>query len=183
MKWYSVKDSQPILSCCCVLVAVRNKTSYSISLMLAEWDNGWKDWDHKEDIEDGIFEVLYFCYPDPIPKANENLIEANKIAAKTSSDNSLTDLLIEDFCTGDKFEVGNYFSARIVGCLRAEGVTTINQLLSFCEHQLMKTSNLGKKSLSEIKILLAFKNLKLAMNPTLKLQNGYSKCQYCSMAS
>jgi DNA-directed RNA polymerase alpha subunit len=164
-------------------VAVRNKNYDTISLWLAEWDNGWKDWDHKEDIEDGHLEVMYFCYPDPIPKAYENLIEAKKITDKSSNDNSLMDVLIHDFYAGDKFETGNYFSVRTVRCLRAEGVTTINQLLSWCEHQLMKTPNLGKKSLTEIKTLLALKNLKLAKNPTYKLENGYSKCQNCSRVS
>jgi hypothetical protein len=75
MKWYSVKEHQPILSICCVLVAVRNKKTNNISLWLAEWDNGWKDWEHKEDIEDESLEVIYFCYPDPIPRAYENMIE------------------------------------------------------------------------------------------------------------
>ncbi len=75
MKWYSVKEHQPILSCCCVLLAVINIETNNISLWLGEWDNGWKDWEHKEDIEDDILEVLYFCYPDPIPKAYENMIE------------------------------------------------------------------------------------------------------------
>jgi hypothetical protein len=77
MKWYSVKEHQPILSCCCVLVAVRNKENNNISLWLAEWDDGWKDWEHKEDIECDIFKVMYFCYPDPIPKAYEHIIENN----------------------------------------------------------------------------------------------------------
>lgn len=75
MKWYSVKEHQPILSTCCILLAVRNKQSGSIFLMLAEWDNGWKDWENKECVEEYHLEVLYFCYPDPIPKAYENLIE------------------------------------------------------------------------------------------------------------
>ena len=75
MKWYSVREHQPLLSCCCVLVAVRNKQYDSISLWLAEWDRGWKDWDHKEEIENDNLEVLYFCYPDPIPKVYDNLIK------------------------------------------------------------------------------------------------------------
>jgi hypothetical protein len=79
MKWYSVKEHQPILSCCCVLLAMHCKSSGSISLFLAEWDNGWKDWEHKEEIEDDNWKALYFCYPDPIPKAYENLMEENKI--------------------------------------------------------------------------------------------------------
>lgn len=78
MKWYSVNEHQPILSCCCVLVAVHFKGTGSISLWLAEWDMGWKDWENKEAIEDEDWEVLYFCYPDPIPKAYEQLIKGQK---------------------------------------------------------------------------------------------------------
>lgn len=67
MRWYSIKENQPILSCCCTLVAIRNKQSNSIMLSLAEWDEGWKDWENKHDLEfDGI-EVVYFCYPEPLP--------------------------------------------------------------------------------------------------------------------
>lgn len=68
MKWYSAKDYNPVLSICCVLLAVRNKNSNDISLWLGEWDYGWKDWEHKENIENENFEVIYFCYPDPVPK-------------------------------------------------------------------------------------------------------------------
>lgn len=74
MKWYSTKDHQPILSCCCVLLAVLYKPSGNISLWLGEWDHGWKDWENKEDIEDNDWSVLYFCYPDPIPKVYDDLI-------------------------------------------------------------------------------------------------------------
>ncbi len=74
MKWYSVKEHQPILSCCCLLLAVRFKSTNDITLWLGEWDRGWKDWAHKEDIEDEGLEVVYFCYPDPIPRVYEDLM-------------------------------------------------------------------------------------------------------------
>ncbi len=57
------------------MLAVLSKEYGSISLWLGEYDNGWKDWEHKENIEDANYKVLYFCYPDPIPKAYENLME------------------------------------------------------------------------------------------------------------
>jgi hypothetical protein len=75
MKWYSVKEHTPLLTTCCVLLAVLSKQSGDILLMLGEWDNGWKDWEDKDAIEIYHREVLYFCYPDPIPKAYENLME------------------------------------------------------------------------------------------------------------
>lgn len=80
MKWYSVNEHQPILSICCVLLAVYVPDSGRIYLTLGEWNNGWKDWCDKFDIEiEFNHKVLYFCYPDPIPKAYENLIETNKL--------------------------------------------------------------------------------------------------------
>lgn len=76
MKWYSVKDHHPILSICYVLLAVHVPDTGGIYLTLGEWDNGWKDWENKIDIEREFdHKVLYFCYPDPIPKSYENLIE------------------------------------------------------------------------------------------------------------
>jgi len=69
MKWHSVKEHQPILSRCCVLLAVLNPASGDVTLWLGMWDDGWKDWAHEENIEETYnLEVLYFCYPDPIPK-------------------------------------------------------------------------------------------------------------------
>jgi hypothetical protein len=75
MKWYSVKEHQPILTTCCVLLAVLSKGCGNISLWLGKYDNGWKDWEHEDYIENENYKVLYFCYPDPIPKAYESLME------------------------------------------------------------------------------------------------------------
>lgn len=75
MKWYSVKEHHPVLSICCVLLAVHVPDTGAIYLTLGEWDNGWKYWEDKESVEGYHQEVLYFCYPDPIPKAYEHLIE------------------------------------------------------------------------------------------------------------
>jgi len=102
--------------------------------------------------------------------------DADKAFKKSDIDNDNNqELLIEDF------EHDHHcFSVRTVNCLKAEGVRTINKLLSWCEHQLLKTPNLGKKSLVEIKTLLAYKNLKLSSEPYYDLVNGRSKCQNCS---
>jgi hypothetical protein len=75
MKWYSVKEHQPILTNCCVLLAVHNKQTGNIFLQFGEWNNGWIDWEDKEAVDEYHKEVLYFCYPDPIPKAYENLMD------------------------------------------------------------------------------------------------------------
>ncbi len=79
MKWYSVKEHQPILSDCCMLLVVHEGDTGHIFLTLGEWDavcQSWRYWEDKCDIEgDNNDKVLYFCYPDPIPKAYENLIE------------------------------------------------------------------------------------------------------------
>jgi len=75
MKWYSVKEHTPILTTCCVLLAVRNKQSDDIFLCLGEWNDGWRHWNATDPVEEIHLEVMYFCYPDPIPKAYENMID------------------------------------------------------------------------------------------------------------
>ncbi len=78
MKWYSVKEHSPILSQCCMLLAVRIPETGRIFLSLGEWNDGWKDWEHKFDLEEEFnYKVLYFCYPEPIPKAYESLMDDN----------------------------------------------------------------------------------------------------------
>ena len=52
-------------------------------------------------------------------------------------------------------------SARSVNCLRAEGIDCLGHLLQCQEATLLKTANLGKKSLSEIKSALALLGLSL----------------------
>ncbi len=77
MKWYSVKEHQSVLGTCCALLAVQWAISKDIHLMLGEWDGGWRDWEHKNLIEeDEDLKVLYFCYPDPIPKVYDSLIDS-----------------------------------------------------------------------------------------------------------
>jgi hypothetical protein len=79
MKWYSVKEHDPVLSICCVLLAARSKATGAIYLWLGEWDDedsSWKGWDDEEDIEETYdVEVTHFCYPDPIPKVYDKLVE------------------------------------------------------------------------------------------------------------
>ncbi len=179
MKWYSVKEHQPILTNCCILLAVFYPKSGNISLWLGQYDHGWKSWEDGEEIEKTYnTEVLYFCYPDPIPKAYEYLIEDKKTIKPSKEDE---DIKIEDFrFNKDKPNVYYSFDRRTIRCLINEGIETVNQLLSHCEHQLLKIPNLGKLSLIDIKTKLAYKNLKLCMLPFYYYSNSYcSKCHSC----
>jgi DNA-directed RNA polymerase subunit alpha len=56
-------------------------------------------------------------------------------------------------------------TVRTANCLKALGVKSIRDLLHYNEKQLLETPNLGKKSLTEIKDLLAKKGLSLGMSP------------------
>lgn len=53
------------------------------------------------------------------------------------------------------------FTARTINCLRAENIETVEDLLKWTELELLKTPNLGKKSLVEIKCVLKNLGLKL----------------------
>ena len=56
-------------------------------------------------------------------------------------------------------------SARSGSCLEAESIRTISQLLRCTENELLKTPNLGRRSLNEIKEKLAERGLKLRGQP------------------
>jgi DNA-directed RNA polymerase subunit alpha len=55
------------------------------------------------------------------------------------------------------------FTVRSANCLKAEAIHYIGDLVQRTEVELLKTPNLGKKSLSEIKDILASRNLALGM--------------------
>jgi len=50
---------------------------------------------------------------------------------------------------------------RSTNCLKAEGIYTVGELIKWKERELLKTPNLGKKSLTEIKEVLQVRGLKL----------------------
>lgn len=54
-------------------------------------------------------------------------------------------------------------TVRAANCLKAESINTIADLVQRSESDLLKTPNLGKKSLTEIKTVLATRNLHLGM--------------------
>lgn len=88
------------------------------------------------------------------------------------------DILICDF------EIDNqWFVVRTVRCLNAEGTQTMKELLSWCEHELLKIPNFGLRSFRHTKDLLRMAGLQLGSYPTLKLENGYTKCRECRTKS
>jgi hypothetical protein len=90
------------------------------------------------------------------------------------------DILLSDFqIESENWSRDNWLSTRTVNCLKTEGVKTIGDLLCWCEHQLLKTPNLGKKSLVEIKTILGRANLSLGKNSNSKFKDYNSKCQSC----
>ena len=54
-------------------------------------------------------------------------------------------------------------TVRSANCLKAENIFYIGDLIQRTEFELLKTPNLGKKSLTEIKDILALKGLSLGM--------------------
>ena len=54
-------------------------------------------------------------------------------------------------------------TVRSANCLKAESIIYIGDLVQKTEVELLKTPNLGKKSLNEIKDVLAQRNLSLGM--------------------
>jgi DNA-directed RNA polymerase subunit alpha len=58
-------------------------------------------------------------------------------------------------------------TVRSANCLKAENIYYIGDLIQRTENELLKTPNLGRKSLNEIKEVLASKGLTLGM----KLEN------------
>ena len=58
-------------------------------------------------------------------------------------------------------------TVRSANCLKAENIYYIGDLVQKTENELLKTPNLGKKSLTEIKDVLASRSLSLGM----KLEN------------
>ena len=54
-------------------------------------------------------------------------------------------------------------TVRAANCLKAENIYYIGDLVQRSEHDLLKTPNLGKKSLLEIKSVLSQRGLSLGM--------------------
>ena len=96
------------------------------------------------------FSALEACpYPDGVANAQMRIsIIAWEIARHSvAMDSSIDDLLL---------------TVRSAHCLKAENIETISQLLKWSANMLLKTPNLGRKSLDEIVMALRLRGLKLA---------------------
>ena len=91
------------------------------------------------------------------------------------------DVLLTDFyIKGNNYSDFDFLPFRAINCLKMEGVKTVGQLLSWCEHQLLKIPNLGRKSLAHIKTTLSLANLSLGERNSQKFGDYNSKCQSCT---
>ena len=70
-------------------------------------------------------------------------------------------------------------TVRSANCLKGENIFFIGDLVQRDENSLLKTPNLGKKSLNEIKTILSARNLSLGM----KLDNWVSPVVDASMSA
>ena len=75
----------------------------------------------------------------------------------TASTSSIDPMLLKSV---DDLEL----TVRSINCLRAENIYSIGDLIQKTEMELLRTPNLGKKSLTEIKDVLASKGLSLGMH-------------------
>ena len=90
--------------------------------------------------EKDLYEKIYSA----ISRYKQNDFEPNEILADPVGDLELT--------------------VRSYNCMKAEGINYIGDLVQITENTLLKTPNLGKKSLTEIKAVLASRGLSLGMN-------------------
>lgn len=92
----------------------------------------------------------------------------------STEENCHIDIDIEDFHIDHE-----WFSARTTKCLKAQRIKTVRDLLSWCEHQLYCTPNLGRKSMTEINNLLKLAGLKINSYPHRSHDEYKSKCREC----
>ncbi len=84
------------------------------------------------------------------------------------------DILICDYEANEQ-----YFVSRTVRCLQNEGIKTMRELLSYCEHQLLKLPGFGLRCFRDTKDVLRLGGLELGSYPNIAV-NGYdSKCNMC----
>lgn len=88
-------------------------------------------------------------------------VDFEKISSSPSIDNIINEELFDPVLLRpvDDLEL----TVRSANCLKAENIFYIGDLIQRTEVELLKTPNLGKKSLTEIKDILALKGLSLGM--------------------
>lgn len=95
-------------------------------------------------------------------------LSQEEVREKTSDEPEFDPVLIRPV---DDLEL----TVRSANCLKAENIYYIGDLVQRSENELLKTPNLGKKSLTEIKDVLASRSLSLGMKlenwPPVSLQN------------
>jgi len=96
------------------------------------------------------FSALAVCpYPDGVANAQmrKSIIAWEIARHRVALESSIDDLLL---------------TVRSTHCLKAENIETVSQLLTWSANMLLKTPNLGRKSLDEIVMALRLRGLKLA---------------------
>jgi len=83
-------------------------------------------------------------------------LEGKNIETENTEKNDIDPILLRPV---DELEL----TVRSANCLKAESIYYIGDLIQKTEHELLKTPNLGKKSLTEIKDVLASRGLSLGM--------------------
>ena len=83
-------------------------------------------------------------------------IKLESVSSKNAVNNDFDPILLRPV---DDLEL----TVRSANCLKAEHINFIGDLVLKTENELLKTPNLGKKSLTEIKDVLATRNLSLGM--------------------
>lgn len=83
-------------------------------------------------------------------------LDTGETAGKSRKDNTVDPVLMRSV---DDLEL----TVRAANCLKAENIYYIGDLVLRTENDLLKTPNLGKKSLTEIKAVLAMRGLSLGM--------------------
>jgi DNA-directed RNA polymerase alpha subunit len=110
---------------------------------------------NKEELLDRLALVLLEVFPQSAQDAYllaENLLESRqKIIDKWALREAVVFDGIEQLCLTNRCE----------RCLKAEGIFTITQLIKRTHQDLLKTPNLGRKSLTEIILRLNDRGLKL----------------------
>ena len=103
-----------------------------------------------------LFHLLFIPQVPPWPEHFSTLIFFSFVI-KLSNENDFDPILLRSI---EELEL----TVRSTNCLKAESIFLIGDLIHRSEFDLLKTPNLGKKSLNEIKDVLASKDLSLGMN-------------------